>query len=75
MNAQDILDVELMPGTKFVKRILCKLCGERVFEVSDNPSLAEIDIERAGVAAHMEFRHGLALSTVKCSDQKCLGDH
>lgn len=66
------LKIELIPGTRFAKRIVCTLCNEQIFSVTDHPTQAEMDIEATGVGAHMEFRHGLTLTLVKCDDPKCL---
>lgn len=75
MNAQDIFNIEVWPGTKYAKKITCKLCGEKIYEVGDNPSQAELDCEAVGVGAHLEFRHNMTLTVVKCDDPQCLWDH
>jgi len=74
-SLEAVTTVELIPGTNFAKRITCKLCGELVFEVSDRPTEAEVNVQIAGFHAHLEFRHNLAMERVACSDPKCQGDH
>ncbi len=75
MNRSDIIDVEYIPGTVFVKKAICKLCGEKVFEVPNDSTLAQVAIEAKGLAAHLEFRHNLMITFMKCSDPSCLKSH
>lgn len=58
--------VDLIPGTRFMKRLVCRLCGQRVYEVSEKPSEAEVNREVVGLRAHFEFSHGLAIEFYKC---------
>jgi hypothetical protein len=69
--------LEFIPGTKFAKKMACNLCGEVVYQVSDHPTLAECEIESVGLAAHVEFRHGLKFVMIRCSDPSCgrIGKH
>lgn len=75
IDASKILKIERIPGTRLAKRIFCIECNEKIFEVSDDPTQAEVDREQLGAAAHLEFRHGLEVTTVKCDDPGCLGNH
>ena len=75
MGRNDIIDVEYIPGTVFVKKAVCKLCGEKVFEVPDKSTMARVAVEAKGLAAHFEFRHGLAITFMKCSDPSCGKSH
>jgi hypothetical protein len=75
INIADLLQVEYYPGSEIVKKLTCTACKETVFSISDHPTQAELDRESVGFQAHLELRHGLAVTKVKCSDQKCLKCH
>lgn len=75
IDLSKVLRIETIPGTKLAKRIFCIQCNEKIFEVDDNPTQADLEREQLGMSAHFEFCHGLTTVRVPCDDPKCLGDH
>lgn len=75
MKPEEVLDIELFPGSKFAQRIICKLCGEEIFRSTGNETQGQIDTESKGVGTHLEFRHGIEFRTFWCSDPNCLEGH
>jgi hypothetical protein len=69
-----ILEAETIRGTRFLKKASCKLCGQKVFEVGEHPSQAELDRESIGLKAHFDIAHGIIVILESCSDRHCTGE-
>jgi hypothetical protein len=74
-NVVDLLDAECLSGTQFIKTAYCKLCGQKVFGVSDRPTEAEVRLETFGLRSHFEIAHGISLGFRDCSDPGCADPH
>lgn len=68
-DAKEVLHGELFdePGPAFTKRILCKLCGEVIFDLSEDRSPEAINRETKRLRIHLELRHGIETSSTVTS--------
>jgi hypothetical protein len=71
----EITKVEFVPGTNFARKIICKLCGDLVYEIRENPRDAELAIEVIRMTLHMELQHNVFVITDDCTDPKCGKKH
>jgi len=74
-HIENFVDATVLPGTRFLTKAVCKLCGETVFNAGLDSTGPEIDRETLGMAAHFEFSHGFVVKTFKCEDPGCLEEH
>ena len=73
--SEDFSIAERIEGTHLAKRIVCKICQEDIYSVSEKPSQVEIDRELHGMILHMKLRHDLDVRFHRCSDPKCVRPH
>ena len=72
-NIEEIAEVvELITCTPFARKIRCKLCGDTVFQVSDNSTQSELDAEMVRMSAHFAIQHEINIESHKCSDPNCV---
>ena len=70
-----ITEVEFVPGTNFARKIVCKLCGDIIYEINENPRDAELAIEVVRMTLHMQLQHSIFVISVDCRDPKCGKKH
>lgn len=71
----EVLDIDIFPGTRFMRKAVCKLCGEKIYEVGRHALQAEIGREFVGLILHLELSHNFIVSWHRCSNTECGKTH
>lgn len=66
----NVTKAEFFPGTNVARKLICKLCGDPVYEISKNSKQPEILIEVNRLKFHLELQHNTRLLFVD-TDSKC----
>jgi hypothetical protein len=75
VNIDNFLIVEAFEGTRFIRKASCRSCGKTAYEVADRDDQTAIERAVVGLKLHLGLCYGVAMSTVKCSDQNCTKIH
>jgi hypothetical protein len=70
-DAAKDLKTEYRGSTTLGKRVTCLPCGLVIFELPDQPTLAEREAEGLRFAAHLEFTHDMVVHRGACADADC----
>lgn len=69
--------VEWVPGTRkqFAKKIICKICRNLCYEVSDTPTKRDVELETLRFSAHMGIHHQIDIIWKNCEKKSCAKKH
>ncbi|HVE41518.1 MAG TPA: hypothetical protein VNM14_16625 [Planctomycetota bacterium] len=70
-DASRDLRTEYRGTTNAGKTVTCVPCGEVVFDLPDEPTVAQRRAEGVRLAAHLEFAHDMVVRLGKCADAGC----
>lgn len=70
-SSQDLFEIETEPDGVHARKVLCRLCGEVVFD-RDNQKAESADLAALGVKVHYEIRHQIMIGAAACTDRNCM---